>query len=81
VNRGAPFYFGKLTLKGLSPELERLARTAWAPRPGDVMDEGYPAEFLKSLRRRPEFADLKGFDLALEPGAAQNIMDVIITAR
>ena len=66
---------------GWPHELERLAKSAWSLRSGDVMDEGYPAEFLKSLRGRPEFAALKGFDLRLEAGVAQNIMDVIITAR
>lgn len=81
LRRGAPFYFGRLALKGFSPELERLARSMWTQRAGQVMDEAYPAEFLKNLRARPEFAGVAGFDLALEHGAAQNIVDVVITAR
>ena len=80
IEKGAQFYFGRLQLNGLPAALVSTAASHWKLKPGAVMDEQYPLAFLKELKRLPEFADMQ-FQLVVDPGAAQNILDVTITAR
>lgn len=80
IERGAQFYFGRLQLKGLPTALEPIAASHWKLKQGAIMAEQYPMEFLKELKALPEFADMQ-FQLTVDPGAAQNILDVTISAR
>lgn len=48
VKEGPQYRMGTLTLKGFPPDTEKLFRAKWTMNPGDVFDDGYLEEFMKT---------------------------------
>ena len=73
-DRGPLYRFGKLSVSGLSPDLEAKARKIWAMMPGDPFDYEYPKQFLPVFFREMGAARLK-YSLKMQNGAGDHVMD------
>jgi len=76
---GSFYTFGQLQITGLAPNLEAQARKLWSLTPGAVFDYDYPREFFPAFFRSVDSRQFKKFNVTMQKGAGENVMDFLLT--
>jgi outer membrane protein assembly factor BamA len=78
-NLGQFYTFGQLRITGLTPNQEAQARKTWDLTPGAVFDYDYPKDFFPAFFRSVDSRQFKKFNVTMQKGSGENVMDFVLT--
>ena len=80
IVKGPLFHWGQLSVTGLSPAQEAIARKTWRPKVGDPYDFLYPGEFFQALAGATNLGGFRKYDTAIRPAPApaDHVMNVTL---
>jgi len=78
-NLGQFYTFGQLRITGLTPNQEAQARKTWSLTPGAAFDYDYPRDFFPAFFRSVDSRQFKKFNVAMQKGSGENVMDFVLT--
>lgn len=82
IYQGVRYVFGKLTLKGLTPELEEQVAALWTVREGQPALANLPAEFVELVfKQLPAAAELRSATVQPHVRPNTNIVDYTVNFR